>query len=54
MKRQISVPLSPQQREFCERVAEEQDRSIAAVIRRLVSEAMRAQADSGERVSAGR
>lgn len=47
---QVSVPLDPEQREFVERAAEEQDRSIAAVIRRLVSEAMRAQATQGARV----
>jgi hypothetical protein len=52
MKReQVSVPLDPQQRAFCERVAEEEDRSIAAVIRRMVSEAMRAQAKAPERVA---
>jgi hypothetical protein len=54
MKRQISVPLDAEQRAYVERVAEEQDRSIAAVLRRMVSEAMRAQADSGGPVSSGR
>ena len=50
---QVSVPLDPEQRAYVERVAEEQDRSIAAVLRRMVSDAMRAQAAPSER-SVGR
>lgn len=44
---QVSVPLPAELREFVERQAEREDRSVASVIRRLVAAA--AQADSGER-----
>jgi hypothetical protein len=39
---QVSVPLPQELREFVERVATEQDRSVAGVIRRLVAKAARA------------
>jgi hypothetical protein len=39
---QVSVPLSAELRQFVERVANEQDRSIAGVIRHLVAQAARA------------
>jgi hypothetical protein len=39
---QVSVPLPAELRAFVERVANEQDRSIAGVIRRLVAKAARA------------
>jgi hypothetical protein len=38
---QVSVPLDRSQREFVERVAREQDRSIAGAIRHLVVEGRR-------------
>jgi hypothetical protein len=40
--KQVSVPLPAELRAFVERVASEQDRSIAGVIRRLVAKAARA------------
>ncbi len=41
---QISVPLSRELREFVERQAAREDRSVAGQIRHLVAEAARAQA----------
>jgi hypothetical protein len=42
MKReQVSVPLSPELREFVERSAEREDRTVAGQIRHLVAEAAR-------------
>ena len=38
---QVSVPLPLELREFVERQAEIEDRSVAGVIRRLVAEAAR-------------
>jgi len=40
---QISVPLDPHLREFVERAAEREDRSMAQMIRHLVADAMRRQ-----------
>jgi hypothetical protein len=44
MKRrgQVSVPLDPELRQFVEREAARQDRSVAGQIRHLVAEAARA------------
>ena len=39
---QVSVPLSAELRAFVERIASEEDRSIAGVIRHLVAKAARA------------
>jgi hypothetical protein len=49
-REQVSVPLPAELREFVEREAQRQDRSVASVIRRLVDQAARA--DQGERASA--
>jgi hypothetical protein len=40
--KQVSVPLPAELRKFVERIASEQDRSIAGVIRHLVAQAARA------------
>ena len=47
---QVSGPLPAELREFVERQAEREDRSVASVIRRLVAEAAHAE---GERVMGG-
>jgi hypothetical protein len=47
---QVSVPLSRELREFVERQAAREDRSVAGQIRHLVAEAARAQAEAGARV----
>jgi hypothetical protein len=41
-REQISVPLDRELREFVERCAEREDRSVAAMIRHLIAEAARA------------
>jgi hypothetical protein len=41
---QVSVPLPADLREFVERAAEQEDRTIAGQIRHLVAQAARAQA----------
>jgi CopG-like RHH_1 or ribbon-helix-helix domain, RHH_5 len=46
---QVSVPLPADLREFVERAAEQEDRTIAGQIRHLVAEAARVQADRGSR-----
>ena len=50
-REQVSVPLPADLRAFVARVAEQEERSMAFVIRRLVAEAARAQADQGERAA---
>jgi hypothetical protein len=50
-EQQISVPLPLALREFVEREAEKQDRSLAYVIRRFVAAAAVAQAKRRVRVS---
>lgn len=50
----VSVPLPDRLREYVQRRAAEEDRSVASVIRRLVAEAARAQGAVGERVPSGR
>jgi hypothetical protein len=47
-EQQVSVPLPDSLREYVQRRAAVEDRSVASVIRRLVAAA--AQADSSERV----
>jgi hypothetical protein len=42
-REQISVPLDRALREFVERLAEQEDRSVAGAIRHLVAEAARAE-----------
>lgn len=42
---QVSVPLPADLREFVERAAEQEDRTIAGQIRHLVAEAARVQVD---------
>jgi hypothetical protein len=41
MTRQVSVPLTQELREYVERAAEREDRSVAGQIRHLVAEAAR-------------
>jgi hypothetical protein len=41
---QISVPIPPVLRAFLQRRAEAEDRSIAAIVRRLIAEAERREA----------
>jgi hypothetical protein len=42
----ISVPLSEDQKQFLERLSEEQDRTLSAVVRRMIAaEQRRAQGD---------
>ena len=45
---QVSVPLPRELREFVERQAQREDRSVAGQIRHLVAEAARAQSEAGE------
>jgi hypothetical protein len=40
-REQVTVPLDRELREFVERVAEREDRSVAGVIRHLVAQAAR-------------
>jgi hypothetical protein len=40
-REQVSVPLDPELRDFVERAAAEEDRSLAGQIRHLVAEAAR-------------
>ncbi len=40
-REQLSVPLPPRLREFIEREAEREDRSVAGQVRHLVAEAAR-------------
>jgi hypothetical protein len=42
-REQVTVPLDRELREFVERVAEREDRSVAGVIRHLVAQAARRQ-----------
>jgi hypothetical protein len=42
-REQVTVPLDRELREFVERVAEREDRSVAGVIRHLVAQAARQQ-----------
>ena len=49
---QVSVPLPDDLRAYVRRQAEQQDRSQAWVIRKLVAEAARAQGEAGERALA--
>jgi hypothetical protein len=53
MKRQgqVSVPLDPELRQFVEREAERQDRSIAAQIRHYVAERAREAASQEARAA---
>jgi hypothetical protein len=41
-REQVSVPLDPELREFVERAAAQEDRSVAGQIRHFVAEAARA------------
>jgi hypothetical protein len=50
-REQLSVPLDPELREFVERTAEREDRSVAGQIRHLVAEAARA--DQIKRAASG-
>lgn len=50
-QRQVSVPLPAELRAFVERRAEREDRSVATVIRRLVSVAARRESKAGERAA---
>jgi hypothetical protein len=47
----VSVPLPAELRDFVREQAEREDRSQAAVIRRLVAAAWKAQRDGGERAA---
>jgi predicted transcriptional regulator len=38
-REQVSVPLDPELRQYVERVAEQEDRPVASVIRRLIAAA---------------
>ncbi len=40
-REQVSVPLDPALRQYVERVAAQEDRPVASVIRRLIAEAAR-------------
>ncbi len=42
-REQVSVPLDPALRQFVERAAEREDRTLAGQIRHLVAEAARAE-----------
>jgi hypothetical protein len=44
-REQVTVPLDRELREFVERVAEREDRSVAGVIRHLVAQAARRQGE---------
>jgi hypothetical protein len=50
-REQVSVPLPAELRDYVERQAEAEDRSLASVIRRLVAEAAGAQTAAGERAA---
>jgi hypothetical protein len=47
----VSVPLPAELRNFVREQAEREERSQAAVIRRLVAQAWKAQRDGGERAA---
>ena len=51
-REQVSVPLSAELRQFVERAAEREDRSVASVVRRLIAEAARNAAAQGEQRAA--
>ena len=48
MTKQVSVPLTRELREFVERAAEREDRSVAGQIRHFVAEAARREAPRPE------